>query len=65
MPVAKWFRQRAFGNYCRTPSRREQSTRAGLFEYAAVQRLLDDHLQARRDNRKLLWTLLVFPALAR
>jgi asparagine synthase (glutamine-hydrolysing) len=34
--------------------------RQGLFEPAAVARLLDEHLSGRRDNRKPLWTLFVF-----
>jgi len=32
----------------------------GLFDAAEVQRLLDDHRARRRDNRKQLWTLMVF-----
>jgi asparagine synthase (glutamine-hydrolysing) len=34
--------------------------RAGLFNPAYVQSLLADHWARRRDNRKLLWTLLAF-----
>jgi asparagine synthase (glutamine-hydrolysing) len=34
--------------------------RAGLFSERAVDRLLSDHLSKARDNRKQLWTLLVF-----
>ena len=34
--------------------------RAGLFNPAYVQSLLVDHWAGRRDNRKLLWTLLAF-----
>ena len=34
--------------------------RQGLFSYGYVKRLLDEHFAHRRDNRKLLWTLLVF-----
>jgi asparagine synthase (glutamine-hydrolysing) len=33
---------------------------AGLFEPREVQRLLDQHGRMERDNRKQLWTLLVF-----
>ena len=35
-------------------------TRQGFFNYPYVQRLLDEHFTHRRDNRKLLWTLLIF-----
>ncbi len=34
--------------------------REGIFNPAFVRRLLDDHLARRRDNRKLLWTLMTF-----
>jgi asparagine synthase (glutamine-hydrolysing) len=34
--------------------------RQGLFNEHAVTSLLEDHLSKRRDNRKLLWTMLVF-----
>jgi asparagine synthase (glutamine-hydrolysing) len=32
----------------------------GLFQKDYVNQLLDDHFAQRRDNRKLLWTLLIF-----
>ncbi len=35
-------------------------TQQGFFNYAYIKRLLDDHFSHRRDNRKLLWTLLMF-----
>jgi asparagine synthase (glutamine-hydrolysing) len=38
----------------------ERIRRQGLFDAAYVDGLLHDHLTRRRDNRKLLWTLLVF-----
>ncbi len=34
--------------------------RQGLFNYAYVRQLIDDHLTHRKDNRKMLWTLLMF-----
>ncbi|KMY68325.1 hypothetical protein AAU61_01100 [Desulfocarbo indianensis] len=34
--------------------------RQGIFEPGYVQHLWKDHLSKRRDNRKLLWTLLMF-----
>lgn len=34
--------------------------REGLFDYDFIRSLVDDHLGFRKDNRKLLWTLLVF-----
>jgi asparagine synthase (glutamine-hydrolysing) len=31
-----------------------------LFDYSYIQQLAEEHFQHRKDNRKLLWTLLVF-----
>ncbi len=32
----------------------------GYFDYSYVKSLIDDHLKKKKDNRKLLWTLLIF-----
>ena len=32
----------------------------GYFNYSYVKRLIDDHLKKKKDNRKPLWTLLIF-----
>jgi len=59
MPVAKWLtgplRPLAEDMLSEDRLRRE-----GLFEPNYVRSLMDDHLAGRCDNRKLLWTLLVF-----
>ena len=38
----------------------ERIRRQGFFNYPYIRRLMDDHLQKRRDHRKLLWPLIVF-----
>ncbi len=35
-------------------------TRQGFFNYGYIKRLIDEHISHQRDNRKLLWTLLMF-----
>ena len=59
MPVAKWLtgplRPLAADLFSET-----RLKRVGLFNAGYVQTLLADHLAQRQDNRKLLWTLLVF-----
>ena len=59
MPVAQWLcgelRDLVLGMFSE-----ERIKRQGFFNYACVKRLLDEHFAHRRDNRKLLWTLLVF-----
>lgn len=38
----------------------QRITKQGFFHYPYIKTLIDDHFQKRNDNRKLLWTLLVF-----
>jgi asparagine synthase (glutamine-hydrolysing) len=38
----------------------ERIKRQGLFNYPYIKRLVEDHLTKKKDNRKLLWTLIVF-----
>jgi len=59
IPVAKWFRHELKPLLQDTLSE-SKIRREGLFEPAAVQRMLDEHFSGQRDNRKHLWTLLVF-----
>jgi len=59
MPVAHWLA----GELKELASdllSKDRLTRQGLFDAAYVTGLFEDHLARRRDNRKLLWTLLVF-----
>jgi asparagine synthase (glutamine-hydrolysing) len=58
IPVAKWFRGELRGLLLDTLSR-DRIVRQGLFEPAAVERLVQQHFSGQRDNRKQLWTLLV------
>jgi len=59
MPVAKWFqnelRELLLDTLSESALKRQQ-----LFCVPYVKRLIDDHLNQRSDNRKELWTLLIF-----
>ncbi len=59
MPVAHWLAAdlKALLRDALSPA---YLARQGLFEPSYVERLVGDHLARVRDNRKLLWTLLVF-----
>ena len=59
MPVAHWLTSelRDLALDMLSSSRLE---RQGLFDSAYVRGLIEDHLSHRKDNRKLIWTLLVF-----
>ena len=59
MPVAKWFKGELRGLVQETFTE-QRIHDAGLFEYHEIKQLMDDHFSGRRDNRKPLWTLLIF-----
>ncbi len=50
VPLAKWL----------TGELREFIERQGIFHYPCVSQLIDEQLTMKKDNRELLWTLLVF-----
>lgn len=59
IPVAEWLRGPLREQMLEVLSP-ERLAPEGLFDPAAVRRLIDDHLEGRRDNRKQLWTLFAF-----
>ena len=59
MPIAKWLRGELKDLALETLSE-PRLRQAGLFDPSHVQRLMSDHLDGRCDNRKQLWSLLVF-----
>ncbi len=59
IPIARWFAgelQEMARDYFST----ERLRRQGLFDPVAVGQLFQDHLDCRRNNHKMLWTLLMF-----
>lgn len=59
IPVADWFRG-PLKEQMLSVLAPERIAREGCFEASAVSRLVKDHLDGRRDNRKQLWTLFAF-----
>ena len=59
IPVAHWFRWPLKEQMLSVLSP-ERIAREGFFDATAVARLVSDHLEGRRDNRKQLWTLFAF-----
>lgn len=59
IPVAQWLRYelKPFVRELLSPA---AITQQGIFEPAAVSRLIAEHDQRRHDHRKTLWTLLMF-----
>jgi asparagine synthase (glutamine-hydrolysing) len=59
IPIAKWFRNELRDLLLDTlsePRIRQQ----GIFDYPALARLVTEHLQGAKDNRKQLWTVFMF-----
>lgn len=59
IPVAKWIKKDLKGLFLDALAP-EKIRAEGFFQPGYVQRLLSDHLEGRKDNRKQLWTLLMF-----
>jgi asparagine synthase (glutamine-hydrolysing) len=59
IPVAHWFRG-PLKEQMLSVLAPDRIARKGFFDPAAVSRLIKDHLEGRRDNRKQLWTLFAF-----
>ncbi len=59
IPVAHWFRGPLKEQMLSVLSP-ERMASQGFFDPRGVKRLIDDHLEGRRDNRKQLWTLFAF-----
>ena len=59
IPVAHWFRGPLKEQMLSVLSP-ERIAREGFFDPGGVKRLIDDHMDGRRDNRKQLWTLFAF-----
>jgi len=59
MPVAKWLAE-DLRDWAQDLLATDRLQRQGIFNPKSVQRLLQDHLERRRDARKHLWTLLMF-----
>jgi asparagine synthase (glutamine-hydrolysing) len=59
IPVSRWI-HRELKEEFRSALEPSRIKAQGLFEPAAINRLMDDHLSGRRDNRKPLWSLFMF-----
>ncbi|MBX4210354.1 asparagine synthase (glutamine-hydrolyzing) [Candidatus Parcubacteria bacterium] len=59
IPLARWLKNE-LKVFCEEVLSESEIKRLGLFNYAYIERLKKDHFDGRVDNRKLIWTLIVF-----
>ncbi len=59
IPIAKWFKGE-LKEFVLDVFAESKIKKEGFFNYAYIKKLLDDHFEGKKDNRKQLWTLLVF-----
>lgn len=59
VPLTGWLRNE-LRPLCRELLSKDRITTQGLFNHAYVSQLMDEHQKRTRDNRKELWTLMVF-----
>jgi asparagine synthase (glutamine-hydrolysing) len=59
MPIAKWL-ENELKPFCLDLLSKERINNQGIFNYCFIEKLLKDHFDHKKDNRKLIWTLLVF-----
>ncbi len=59
IPIARWLRNE-LKDFMLNSLEETKVKRQGFFNYAYIKKLIDDHLEKKQDNRKTLWSLLVF-----
>lgn len=59
MPVAKWIRN-DLKEFVLELLEEKKIKNQGIFNYIYIKQLLQEHFSGRKDNRKLIWTLIVF-----
>lgn len=64
VPLSSWFKKDLKDYLLKTLSKKEIE-KTGLFDYSFIKKRIDEHLNNKRDNRKILWNLVVFQNWAR
>ena len=59
IPIARWLRNE-LKDFMFDSLNETKIKRQGFFNYSYIKKLIDDHLERKVDNRKALWSLLVF-----
>ncbi|MCF7835507.1 MAG: asparagine synthase (glutamine-hydrolyzing) [Candidatus Marinimicrobia bacterium] len=59
IPVAKWIRD-DLKDFTLDLFEEDKIKEQGIFNYSFIKQLLDEHFSGKKDNRKKLWTLMIF-----
>ncbi len=59
IPLGKWLKG-DLKDWCNEILSEKNTKKIGLFEYSYIDIIKDEHFSGRKDNRKLLWNLLMF-----
>jgi len=59
MPIAQWIR-RDLKDLVLDILSESSVKQQGIFNYQYISNLLTEHFSGKKDNRKLLWTLMIF-----
>ena len=59
VPIGPWFKKELKEIFCDT-FQKDKINRDELFSYEFINNLLNEHVNDVRDNRNLLWSLLIF-----
>jgi len=59
IPLARWLKNE-LKDLCEETLSEERTKEAGFFNYDFIKQLKEEHFSGRKDNRKKLWTLMVF-----
>jgi asparagine synthase (glutamine-hydrolysing) len=59
VPLTLWFRNE-LNPYIRSVLSKERIQRTGFFEWASIERLVDEHVRHRENHHSRIWALLMF-----
>ena len=59
IPVAKWIKNE-LKDFTLELLGKSRIKKQGIFNYSYIKQLLDEHFSNHKDNRKLIWTLMIF-----
>ena len=59
VPLGEWLRK-DLKDFCNQLLSKEEISKSGFFSISYIEQLKNEHFSGKKDNRKLLWNLMVF-----